>query len=40
MNLSLMAGPMLLCYELGVLAVWLIERRRARSASETALTPT
>ena len=35
-----MAGPMLLCYELGVLAVWLIERRRARGASETALTPT
>ena len=29
-NLSLMAGPMLLCYELGVLAVWLIERNRAK----------
>lgn len=27
-NLSLMAGPMLACYELGVLLVWLIERRR------------
>lgn len=27
-NLSLMAGPMLLCYELGVLLVWLGERRR------------
>lgn len=36
-NLSLMAGPMLLCYELGALAVWLIERRKARAA---ALTPT
>lgn len=29
-NLSLMAGPMLLCYELGVLLVWLVERRRTR----------
>jgi sec-independent protein translocase protein TatC len=28
-NLSLMAGPMVLCYELGVLAAWLIEKRRA-----------
>lgn len=27
-NLSLMAGPMLLCYELGVLLVWLVERKR------------
>jgi sec-independent protein translocase protein TatC len=27
-NLSLMAGPMVLCYELGVLLVWLVERRR------------
>ena len=27
-NLSLMAGPMILCYELGVLAAWLIEKRR------------
>jgi len=27
-NLSLMAGPMMLCYELGVLVVWLMERRR------------
>lgn len=36
-NLSLMAGPMLLCYELGVLAVWLIERRKARAS---AITPT
>lgn len=30
-NLALMAGPMLLCYELGVVLVWLVERRRARS---------
>ena len=34
-NLSLMAGPMLLCYELGVLLVWLVERRRP--ATEGAL---
>jgi sec-independent protein translocase protein TatC len=27
-NLALMAGPMLLCYELGVLLVWLVERKR------------
>jgi sec-independent protein translocase protein TatC len=39
-NMSILAGPMLLCYEVGVLAAWLIERRRARSTSETALTPT
>jgi sec-independent protein translocase protein TatC len=40
-NLSLMAGPMLLCYEMGVLAVWLIERRRARQeAQQTGITPT
>src|SRR6185436_8045142 len=30
-NLSLMAGPMLACYELGVLLVWLIEKRRKSS---------
>jgi len=35
-NLSLMAGPMLLCYELGVLLVWLVEKRRAK---ETAIAP-
>ena len=29
-----------LCYEIGVGAAWFIERRRARDASETALTPT
>ena len=29
-NLALMAGPMLLCYELGVLAVWLLEKRRPK----------
>lgn len=27
-NLALMGGPMMLCYELGVLLVWLVERRR------------
>jgi sec-independent protein translocase protein TatC len=31
-NLALMAGPMLLCYELGVLLVWLVEKRRGRAA--------
>lgn len=39
-NLALMTGPMVLCYELGVLAVWLIEKRRARQAATTALTTT
>lgn len=39
-NLSLMAGPMLLCYELGALSVWMIERRRARNAAATGITPT
>lgn len=39
-NLSLMAGPMLMCYEMGVIAVWLIERRRAKNAAETGITPT
>ncbi|OJH40163.1 twin-arginine translocase subunit TatC [Cystobacter ferrugineus] len=39
-NLSLMAGPMLLCYEMGVIAVWIIERRRAKNAAETGITPT
>jgi sec-independent protein translocase protein TatC len=29
-NLALMAGPMLACYELGVLLVWLVEKRRAK----------
>jgi len=38
-NLMLMAGPMIACYELGVLASWLIEKRKARNAAETALTP-
>jgi sec-independent protein translocase protein TatC len=37
-NLSLMAGPMIACYELGVLAAWLIEKRKKRNAAETALT--
>jgi sec-independent protein translocase protein TatC len=31
-NLALMAGPMLLCYELGIGLVWLIEKRRAKPA--------
>jgi sec-independent protein translocase protein TatC len=39
-NLSLMAGPMLLCYEMGVLAVWLIERRRAKGEAATSIAPT
>jgi sec-independent protein translocase protein TatC len=38
-NLSLMAGPMLLCYELGVLAVWLLERRRARADAAAGIHP-
>jgi len=37
-NLMLMAGPMLLCYELGVLGVWIVERRRKKSQT-TALAP-
>jgi sec-independent protein translocase protein TatC len=39
-NMAILAGPMLLCYEVGVVAAWMIERRRARNTSETALTPT
>jgi sec-independent protein translocase protein TatC len=31
-NLALMAGPMLLCYELGVVLVWLVEKRRNKNA--------
>lgn len=39
-NLALMAGPMLLCFELGVLGVWLVERRaRKAAASSTAIAP-
>ncbi len=38
-NLSLMAGPMLLCYELGVVLVWMVEKRRAKESKETAITP-
>jgi sec-independent protein translocase protein TatC len=37
-NLSLMAGPMILCYELGVLAAWIIEKRRGKTAN--AIVPT
>ena len=32
-NLALMAGPMLLCYELGVVLVWVVEKRRKRQAA-------
>lgn len=35
-NLALMAGPMLACYELGVLLVWLVEKRRARQPATPA----
>ncbi len=38
-NLSLMAGPMLLCYEVGVIAVWLIEKRRAKQEAAAGITP-
>lgn len=34
-NLALMAGPMLFCYELGVLLVWLIEKRRKKQLAAT-----
>ncbi|MBX7116413.1 MAG: twin-arginine translocase subunit TatC [Myxococcaceae bacterium] len=33
-NLSLMAGPMLACYELGVLLVWVLEKRRQKKAEQ------
>jgi len=33
-NLALMAGPMLACYEVGVLLVWLVERRRKPAPAE------
>jgi sec-independent protein translocase protein TatC len=36
-NLSLMAGPMVLCYELGVLAAWLVEKRRAGEDAQAVL---
>ncbi len=39
-NMAILAGPMLLCYEGGVVAAYFIERRRNRNAAETALTPT
>jgi sec-independent protein translocase protein TatC len=39
-NLALMTGPMVLCYELGVIAAWIIEKRKARQAATTALTTT
>ena len=37
-NLSLMAGPMLMCYELGVLLVWLVEKRRTKEGDPSAVT--
>ncbi|MCL2626303.1 MAG: twin-arginine translocase subunit TatC [Cystobacterineae bacterium] len=33
-NLALMAIPMMLCYELGVLLVWVMERMRKKSQAE------
>ncbi|MGA9521135.1 MAG: twin-arginine translocase subunit TatC [Myxococcaceae bacterium] len=38
-NLALIMGPMFLCYELGLLAAWFIEKRRAKAAATTALAP-
>ncbi|MFL5322204.1 MAG: twin-arginine translocase subunit TatC [Myxococcaceae bacterium] len=39
-NLAMMAGPMLMCFEVGVLAVWMIERRRGKEDASSAITPT
>ncbi len=33
-NLALMAGPMLLCYELGVVLVWIVEKRRKAAPAD------
>ncbi len=38
-NLALIMVPMFLCYELGLLAAWFIEKRRAKAAATTALAP-
>ncbi len=38
-NLMLMAGPMIACYEVGLVAVWLIEKRRKKNAATTDITP-
>ena len=38
-NLALMCVPMFACYEIGVFAAWLIEKKRAKDAAETALAP-
>lgn len=38
-NLALMAGPMLLCFELGVIAVWMIEKRRPKDEPSSSITP-
>jgi sec-independent protein translocase protein TatC len=37
-NLALLAGPMVLCYELGVVAVWMIEKRRKTIGNSEAMT--
>jgi sec-independent protein translocase protein TatC len=36
-NLALMAGPMMACYEVGVLLVWLVERRRKKREATEAI---
>lgn len=38
-NLALMCVPMFLCYEIGVIAAWIIEKRRAKQAVEAGLAP-
>jgi sec-independent protein translocase protein TatC len=38
-NLALMAVPMLLCFEIGVLLVWLVEKRRRESEDTTLANP-
>ncbi len=38
-NLALMVVPMFLCFELGVLAAWIIEKKRGKPEEETALAP-
>ena len=40
LNMGILALPMLLCYEVGVVAAYFIERQRAKNTAETALTPT
>lgn len=38
-NLSIMAGPMFACYELGVLAVWIVERRKKKDKISPTIAP-